>query len=151
MAQIQQGDTVKVHYHGRLTDGTIFDSSEGRQPLEFKVGSGMVIKGFDESVKGMSVGEKKTVSIPVNDAYGPRQQEMVIPFERKNFPSDIEPEVGMTLNMHSEDGNTLPVVIAEVNADTILLDANHPLAGEDLIFDIEVVDVKGKSPLIIMP
>ncbi len=76
---------------------------------------------------------------------------MVIPFERKNFPPDIEPEVGMTLNMHSEDGNTLPVVIAEVNTDTILLDANHPLAGEDLIFDIELVDVKGKSPLIIMP
>jgi FKBP-type peptidyl-prolyl cis-trans isomerase 2 len=151
MQQVKQGDTVKVHYHGRLTDGTIFDSSEGRQPLEFKVGSGMVIKGFDESVKGMNVGEKKTVSIPVDEAYGPRQKEMVISFERKNFPPDIEPEVGMTLNMHSEDGNTLPVVIAEVNADTILLDANHPLAGEDLIFDIEVVDVQGKSPLIITP
>jgi peptidylprolyl isomerase len=151
MQQVKQGDTVKVHYHGRLTDGTVFDSSEGRQPLEFEVGRGRVIKGFDEGVKGMSVGEKKTVSIPADDAYGPRQEDMVIPFERKNFPPDIEPEVGMTLNMHSEDGNALPVVIREITPDTIMLDANHPLAGEDLIFDIELVDIKGKSPLIVMP
>jgi peptidylprolyl isomerase len=151
MQQVKQGDTVKVHYHGRLTDGTVFDSSEGRQPLEFEVGGGRVIKGFDEGVKGMSVGEKKTVSIPADDAYGPRQEDMVIPFERKNFPPDIEPEVGMTLNMHSEDGNALPVVIREITPDTIMLDANHPLAGEDLIFDIELVDIKGKSPLIVMP
>jgi peptidylprolyl isomerase len=151
MQQVKQGDTVKVHYHGRLTDGTIFDSSEGRQPLEFEVGGGRVIKGFDEGVKGMSVGEKKTVSISADDAYGPRQEDMVIPFERKNFPPDIEPEVGMTLNMHSEDGNALPVVITEITPDTIMLDANHPLAGEDLIFDIELVDINAKSPLIIMP
>ncbi len=151
MQQVKKGDMVKVHYHGRLEDGTIFDSSEGRQPLEFEVGNGMVIKGFDDGVTGMSIGEKKTVSIPVEDAYGARQDEMVIPFERKNFPPDINPEVGMTLNMHSEDGNELPVVITEVNSDTIMLDANHPLAGEGLVFDIEVVDIKGKSPLIIMP
>jgi peptidylprolyl isomerase len=151
MQQVKQGDTVKVHYHGKLTDGTIFDSSEGRQPLEFEVGGGRVIKGFDEGVKGMTVGEKKTVSIAADDAYGARQDDMVIPFERKNFPPDIEPEVGMTLNMHSEDGNALPVVITEITPDTIMLDANHPLAGEDLIFDIELVDIKGKSPLIIMP
>lgn len=151
MQQVKHGDTVKVHYHGKLTDGTVFDSSEGRQPLEFEVGSGRVIKGFDEGVKGMSVGEKKTISIPADDAYGPRQKEMIISFERKNFPPDIEPEVGMTLNMHSEDGNAIPVVITEITPDTIMLDANHPLAGEDLIFDIELVDVKGKSPLIIMP
>lgn len=151
MQPAKNGDTVKVHYDGRLTDGTKFDSSEGRQPLEFEVGSGKVIKGFDDGVKGMSVGEKRTISIPADDAYGQKQEEMIIPFERKNFPPDIEPEVGMTLNMHSEDGNALPVVIAEVNPDTIILDANHPLAGKDLIFDIELVDVKGKSPLIIMP
>lgn len=151
MLQVKKGDTVKVHYHGKLTDGTTFDSSEGRQPLEFEVGSGRVIKGFDEGVKGMSIGEKKTISIPADDAYGPKQEEMIIPFERKNFPPDIEPEVGMTLNMHSEDGNELPVVIAAITNDKIVLDANHPLAGKDLIFDIEVVDVKGKTPLIITP
>lgn len=151
MQQVKHGDTVKVHYHGRLTDGTVFDSSEGRQPLEFEVGSGRVIKGFDEGVKGMSVGEKKTVSIPADDAYGEHQKEMIISFERKNFPQDITPEVGMTLNMHSEDGNAIPVVITEITPDTIMLDANHPLAGEDLIFDIELVDIKSKSPLIIMP
>jgi len=151
MLQAKQGDTVKVHYHGRLTDGTTFDSSEGRQPLEFEVGSGVVIKGFDDGVTGMSVGEKKTVVIPADDAYGPRQEDMVIEFPRNNFPPDIEPEVGMTLHMHSEDGNDLPVVITDISSDAILLDANHPLAGQDLVFDIELVDVKGKSPLIILP
>ncbi len=149
--QVKKGDKVKVHYHGRLTDGTTFDSSEGRQPLEFEVGSGMVIKGFDEGVTGMSVGDKKTVSIPPDEAYGPRQEEMVIEFPRSNFPPDIEPEVGMALQMHSENGEELPVVIIEVTPDIIKLDANHPLAGQELVFDIELVDIKGKSPLIIMP
>ena len=151
MLQAKQGDTVRVHYHGRLTDGTTFDSSEGRQPLEFEIGSGVVIKGFNDEVAGMGVGEKKTVVIPVDDAYGPRQEEKVLEFPRDNFPPDIEPEIGMILNMHSEDGDEVPVVITDINTDAIILDANHPLAGHDLIFDIELVDVKGKSPLIIMP
>src|SRR4030095_15436873 len=98
MQQAKQGDTVRVHYHGRLTDGTTFDSSEGRQPLEFEVGSGTVIKGFNDGVAGMSVGEKKTISIPADDAYGQRQEEMMIEFPRRNFPPDIDPEIGMTLN-----------------------------------------------------
>ncbi|MBV9961614.1 MAG: peptidylprolyl isomerase [Parafilimonas sp.] len=149
--QAKKGDKVKVHYHGRLDDGTTFDSSQGRQPLEFEVGSGMVIKGFDDGVTGMSVGDKKTISIPAEDAYGERQEEMVIEFPRSNFPPDIEPEVGMTLNMHSENGQELPVTITDINEEAIILDANHPLAGKDLIFDIELVDLKGKSPLIIMP
>ena len=149
--QVKKGDKVKVHYHGRLNDGTTFDSSEGRQPLEFEVGSGMVIQGFDEGVTGMVVGEKKTVTIPAEEAYGPRQEEMVIEFPKGNFPPDIEPAIGMTLQMHGENDQELPVVITAISDDVITLDANHPLAGKELIFDIELVDLKGKSPLIIMP
>jgi peptidylprolyl isomerase len=149
--QAKKGDKVKVHYHGRLTDGTTFDSSQGRQPLEFEVGSGMVIQGFDEGVTGMTVGDKKTISIPPEEAYGPRQEEMVIEFPIINFPPDIKPEVGMTLQMHGENGQELPVVITAINEESITLDANHPLAGQELVFDLELVDIKGKSPLIIMP
>jgi len=149
--QAKTGDKVQVHYHGRLVDGTTFDSSAGRQPLEFEVGSGMVIKGFDEGVTGMSVGDKKTISIPPDEAYGPRQEEMVIEFPITNFPPDIKPEVGMTLNMHSENGQEIPVVITAITEEAVTLDANHPLAGQTLVFDLELVDIKGKSPLIIMP
>jgi len=149
--QAKTGDKVQVHYHGRLVDGTTFDSSAGRQPLEFEVGSGMVIKGFDEGVSGMSVGDKKTISIPPDEAYGPRQEEMVIEFPITNFPPDIKPEVGMTLNMHSENGQEIPVVITAITEEAVTLDANHPLAGQTLVFDLELVDIKGKSPLIIMP
>jgi FKBP-type peptidyl-prolyl cis-trans isomerase 2 len=149
--QAKTGDKVQVHYHGRLVDGTTFDSSAGRQPLEFEVGSGMVIKGFDEGVTGMSIGDKKTISISPDEAYGPRQEEMVIEFPITNFPPDIKPEVGMTLNMHSENGQEIPVVITAITEEAVTLDANHPLAGQTLVFDLELVDIKGKSPLIIMP
>jgi FKBP-type peptidyl-prolyl cis-trans isomerase 2 len=150
MQQAKSGDTVKVHYHGRLTDGTTFDSSTGRDPLEFKVGSGQVIKGFDEGVTGMVVGDKKTVQIQVNDAYGPKDDSMVIEFPKENFPPDMKPEEGMQLNMTNGSGQVIPVVIVEVGDDTVTLDANHPLAGQDLIFDLELVDIAGGSR-IIMP
>ena len=141
MAQVKNGDTVKVHYHGRFADGTTFDSSEGRTPLEFEVGSGNVIKGFDEGVVGMERGEKKTIHIPAEDAYGPSMPENVIEFPRSQFPQDMAPEIGMQLNLRSQDGQNIPVVIAEVKDEVVVLDANHPLAGRDLIFDVEVVDI----------
>lgn len=148
--EVKAGDTVKVHYHGRLTDGTTFDSSEGRSPLEFEVGSGMVIKGFDEGVMGMTVGQKKTIEIPVDDAYGPRDPEAIIEFPIDRFPAGMQPEVGMQLAMNNGQGQQIPVVIVEVKPDVVVLDANHSLAGQDLIFDLELVDIKSPSR-IIMP
>lgn len=152
MQQVKSGDTVRVHYHGKLTDGTTFDSSEGREPLEFEVGSGNVIAGFDSGVTGMQVGEKKTVNIPVDEAYGQIQDDMLMEFPIDRFPEDMKPEVGMQLNMSNGGGQNFPVVIREVRESSVILDANHPLAGEDLTFDLELVEIKGgKSPLIIMP
>ena len=150
MQQAKKGDTVKVHYHGRLTDGTIFDSSAGRDPLEFEVGAGMMIKGFDDGIVDMIVGEKKTISISPEDAYGLSDPDNIIEFPISNFPEDMKPAVGMQLNMRDNTGNTFPVVISEVKEEIVLLDANHPLAGKELIFDIELVDIKGASR-IIMP
>ena len=152
MQQVKSGDTVRVHYHGKLTDGTTFDSSEGREPLEFEVGSGMVIAGFDSGVTGMVVGEKKTVNIPVEEAYGEKQEEMFMEFPMDRFPEDMKPEVGMQLNMSSADGQNFPVIVREVLEDKVVLDANHPLAGEELVFDLELVEIAGgQSPLIVMP
>jgi FKBP-type peptidyl-prolyl cis-trans isomerase 2 len=150
MQQVKAGDTVKVHYHGKLTDGTTFDDSTGRQPLEFRVGGGDVIKGFDNGVIGMSVGEKRTIEIPVEEAYGPEDPQMIMNFPIDRFPADMKPEIGMQLNMSDGSGNNFPVLIKEIQGDTVILDANHPLAGEDLIFDLELVEIVGAS-LIIMP
>ena len=141
MQQVQKGDVVNVHYHGKLTDGTTFDSSEGREPLQFTAGSGQVIKGFDDAVMGMTAGDKKTVNIPVAEAYGPRNEDMIMEYPTTDFPADMKPEVGMELQMGDDSGNVFPVVIVEVNADTVMLDANHPLAGQDLIFDVELVSI----------
>jgi peptidylprolyl isomerase len=151
MAQAKTGDKVKVHYHGKLTSGETFDSSEGRAPLEFEVGSGMVIKGFDDGVAGMSPGEKKTINIPVDQAYGPKNPEMIIEMPKDKFPNDMALEVGMPLAMSDGSGQQFQVVIAEIKDDAVLLDANHPLAGQDLVFDIELVEIEGSKPLIIMP
>jgi peptidylprolyl isomerase len=141
MAQVKSGDTVRVHYHGKLTDGSTFDTSEGRDPLEFTVGSGQVIKGFDDALIDMNVGDKKTVNIPVDNAYGQRSDEMMMEYPLSEFPADMKPEVGMELHMSDNMGNVFPVVIAEVKADSVVLDANHPLAGEDLVFEIELVSI----------
>ncbi|TKK65988.1 peptidylprolyl isomerase [Ilyomonas limi] len=152
MEQVKKGDTVQIHYRGRLEDGTVFDSSEGRQPLEFEVGSGQVIPGFDTGVTGMEPGEKKTIHIPAVEAYGPRHEHMIMEFPRDRFPADITPEEGMTLNMSDGQGQVIPVVITEVKDDVVLLDANHQLAGKDLIFDLELVSINGQGKSkIIMP
>jgi peptidylprolyl isomerase len=151
MQQVKSGDTVKVHYHGKLTDGSTFDSSEGREPLEFEVGSGQVIAGFDSGVTGMSVGDKKTIEIPVDEAYGAKQDDLLMEFPRTNFPADMVPEVGMQLNMSNGSGQNFPVVIREVKDDVVVLDANHPLSGEDLVFDLELVEIVAPKSKIIMP
>ncbi len=151
MQQVKSGDKVKVHYHGKLTSGETFDSSAGRQPLEFEVGSGMVIKGFDNGVMGMVVGDKKTVNIPVDDAYGPRNPDMMINFPKDRFPEGMEVEVGMPLVMNNASGEQFQVRVAEIEGENVVLDANHPLAGEELIFDIELVEIVGGSPIILMP
>jgi FKBP-type peptidyl-prolyl cis-trans isomerase 2 len=150
MAQVKKGDTIKVHYTGTLTDGTQFDSSAGREPLEFEVGAGGVIAGFDNGVIGMAIGETKTIHIPFMEAYGPIQKEMIVEFPKDKFPADMQPEVGMQLAMNNGQGQQFPVTIVEIKEESIVLDANHSLAGKDLTFALELVDIKSKS-MIIMP
>jgi len=140
--QVKNGDTVRVHYHGRLTNGTTFDSSEGRDPLEFRVGAGMVIKGFDNGVIDMKVGDKRTLNIPVEEAYGPKNAELIMEFPKENIPAELNPEVGMDLQMSNPEGQVFPVKVAAIGNEFITLDANHPLAGEALVFDIELVEIK---------
>lgn len=141
MQQVKNGDTVRVHYHGKLTDGSTFDSSEGREPLEFTVGNGQVIKGFDDAVINMKPGDKITVNIPVDQAYGERSEEMMMEYPLSEFPADMQPVIGMELHMSDNMGNVFPVVIAEVMDEVVILDANHPLSGENLIFEIELVSI----------
>ncbi len=151
MEQAKKGDKVKIHYHGKLNDGSTFDSSAGREPLAFEIGSGMVIPGFDDGVTGMTVGEKKTINIPAAQAYGEVSEEMIMEFPLNQFPADMVPEIGMQLTMSNNQGQNFPVVILELKDESVLLDANHPLAGKELIFDLELVEIEGASPLIIMP
>lgn len=142
MPKVKNGDTVSVHYHGKLKDGTTFDSSEGREPLEFKVGAGQVIKGFDKALEGMEPGEKKTVDIPVEEAYGEAAKENFVEFPKSDFPKDLKPEVGLQLHLSDNQGNHYPVVVSEVKEESVVLDANHPLAGKDLVFEIELVSIQ---------
>lgn len=141
MSQAKAGDKVLVHYKGTLPDGQLFDSSEGREPLSFTLGSGQVIKGFDDGVAGMIIGDKKTINIPNEEAYGPLNEEMIVKFERAQIPADIPLEIGGTLNMHQDGGQVIPVVVREVTEEYVVLDANHPLAGQDLIFELELVGI----------
>lgn len=141
MTQAQSGDTVKLHYTGTLTDGSVFDSSEGRDPLEFTLGAKQVIPGFENAVMGMSPGEAKTVNIPADEAYGHRNEEMVLQVPPQQFPDNIEPTVGDQLQIRQPDGSAVNVVVSDVTEAAVTLDANHPLAGQDLTFEISLVAV----------
>lgn len=141
MAQAKNGDTVRVNYTGKLTDGTVFDSSADRDPLQFTVGAGQVIPGFDNAVVGMNEGDKKSVEVSAEEAYGNRRDDLLVSVDRKEFPNDLEPQVGQRLQAKTSEGNTTVVKVAKVEDDSVTLDANHPLAGEKLAFDIELVQI----------
>jgi peptidylprolyl isomerase len=141
MAQAKSGDTVRVHYTGTLQDGEVFDSSEGHDPLEFTLGEGQVIAGFDDAVEGMDEGERKIVTIPSGDAYGEHREELLLRVPRSQFPHDVEPEVGQELQMAQGD-DMFVVTVREVGEDAVTLDANHPLAGKDLTFALTLVEIR---------
>lgn len=142
MSKVEDGNTVKVHYTGTLKDGSVFDSSAEREPLEFKLGEGQLIPGFEKAVIGLEEGDKTKVDIPVEEAYGEAREELVINVPKDQLPDDVEPEIGMQLQVNQPDGQPVPVRIAEISDDELTLDANHPLAGKDLSFEIELVEIK---------
>ena len=141
MSVVKNGDNVKVHYTGKLVNGEQFDSSAGREPLEFTVGAGMMIKGFDDAMPGMKLGEKKTINIAPEDGYGERNPQAIIEFPKEQVPAEMKLEPGMPLTLSDQAGNPVPVIVVEVKDDVIILDANHFLAGKELIFDIELVEI----------
>lgn len=142
MAEAKNGDTVSIHYTGRLEDGTVFDTSEDKDPLEFTLGEGKVIPGFEKAVEGMEEGDTRTATIDSEDAYGERRDDLVLSVAKQQLPDDLDPEVGQRLQMQAGDGQTFQVVISDVESDSVEVDANHPLAGEDLTFDIELVEIR---------
>lgn len=141
MTQAKAGSTVRIHYTGTLQDGSVFDSSDGRDPLEFQLGSGQIIPGLDQAIDGMAAGDQKTVTIPAGEAYGDYQAEARQTVPREQIPADIPLDVGTMLQMQTPDGNAVPVQVADVTEEAVTLDANHPLAGKDLTFEVEVVSV----------
>ncbi|WP_339920186.1 peptidylprolyl isomerase [uncultured Flavobacterium sp.] len=143
MIQVRENNTVKVHYVGKLSDGQVFDTSEGKEPLEFTLGQGKLIPGFEKGLIDMKLNEKKTITISQEDAYGEARQDLIQEVDKSQLPEDITPEVGMGLVSKSSDGNEMNLLIVEVKEATIVIDGNHPLAGKELIFDLEVVDIQG--------
>ncbi len=141
MTQAKNGDTVRIHYTGRLTDGTQFDSSQGRDPLEFQVGSGQIIKGLDDQIEGMEVGDKQTVTIPADAAYGEHRPEGVQTVPRAQIPEGVDTSVGSRLQATGGDGRTMTLTVIDTAEEEITVDANHPLAGKDLVFDVELLEV----------
>ena len=145
MTEVKSGDTVRIHYTGTLVDGSQFDSSQGREPLEFVVGSGQIIPGLDKALPGMAVGDKKTVNVPCDQAYGPHNPGMRQQVPRANIPENIPVEVGTQLQMQTQQGEVIPVVVVAADETEVTLDANHPLAGQDLTFSIELVSIKSAA------
>ncbi|WP_197915770.1 FKBP-type peptidyl-prolyl cis-trans isomerase [Thiosulfatihalobacter marinus] len=141
MTAAKSGDTVRIHYTGTLNDGSVFDSSQGREPLEFTLGAGQVIPGFDAAVDGMAVGDRKVAEIPADEAYGPRHDQAVQDVPRADIPAEIPLEVGLQLQMQSPTGQVMPVTVTAITDDAVTLDANHMLAGKDLTFAIELVSI----------
>jgi peptidylprolyl isomerase len=151
MDTAKKGDVVRVHYTGRLTSGEQFDSSVGRAPLEFTIGAGQMIAGFDAGVEGMATGEKKVLNIPAEQGYGEWDEENTIPFPLANVPPDMKLEPGMQLSLRDPEGHPVNVTVAEIREDVVILDANHALAGKDLVFDVELVEINPGKSRIIMP
>lgn len=145
MRQARQGDTVQVHYEGRLDDGTTFDSSRDREPIEFTIGEGEVVPGFEEAVTGMTAGERKTTTIPAENAYGDRVDDLMFSVSRDQVPEGMDVKVGDQLSVGLPSGETVPMQVAGVDEDSLTLDANHPLAGKDLTFDLELVRIHEKE------
>jgi peptidylprolyl isomerase len=141
MAQAQLGNTVRVHYTGRLTDGSTFDSSEQRDPLEFTLGNGELIPGFEQAILGMTPGQSKTETIPAEQAYGPHRAELLMEVDRHNLPPDLQPYVGQQLQMTRPNGTVVRVCVSALDASKVTLDANHPLAGKELIFDLTLMEI----------
>jgi len=141
MSQAKKGDTVRIHYTGRLQDGTVFDSSQGHDPLEFTIGAGEVIRGFENAALGLEVGQSKTATIPAAEAYGPHRPEMVITVDRSEFEDQADPQIGQRFQAQTEGGETLDLTVVNISPEGVTLDANHPLAGKDLTFDIELVEI----------
>ncbi|MEA2029971.1 MAG: peptidylprolyl isomerase [candidate division Zixibacteria bacterium] len=141
MSPANDGNTVKVHYTGKLEDGTVFDSSEGRDPLEVKLGDNAVIPGFEKGLVGMETGDKKTITIPSEDAYGPHRDDLIVEANQSDFPENITPEIGLQLQIQKSDGQKLLVTIVKIEDDKVALDANHPLAGKTLTFDVEMIEM----------
>ena len=141
MTQVKPGDTAYIHYTGTLDDGTTFDSSQGRDPLVFEVGSGQIIPGLDAAIPGMEVGDKKTVNVPCDEAYGPVNPSMRQEVPRSEIPENIPTDIGTRLQMQTQSGQPVPVTIVAADENAVTLDANHPLAGQDLTFDIELVSI----------
>ncbi len=141
MTQAKSGDSVKIHYTGTLENGETFDSSRGREPFEFTLGAGQVIPGFDDAVTGMGIGETKTETISADRAYGSHRDEMIIKVSKEQIPEGVNPEVGNRLAMQTRDGQQVPVEVTDVTDEGLTLDANHPLAGKDLTFEIELVAI----------
>ena len=141
MTQAKSGDTVKVHYTGKLDDGSVFDSSVDRDPLRLTIGENRIIPAFEQAIIGMKPGESKTVKISADRAFGPYSEELVRTVSRNIFPQGLEPKIGQRLNATRMDGRSVPVTVTEVSETTVTIDANHPLAGEDLTFDIELIEI----------